>query len=347
MKWPRRSGTSTSRAETDVMAFVKAPCFDYEAKTKGKERDYGLTPAEIKPLWDYMRKRYLDQGFTIQEAIDNMVRETSRRHSVNNPGGAQIPARFFQEVVTGRKGERIKTGQEYLAEDERRQAQWQIQQAIDRADNSVFTKMAKTASALPRASLTLLHAGVFPVTHGGELLMHPKQWKAFAQGWWTTMQTLPLRKGATAAYDRMRLQIYNDADYGDFRAGGVRVGVDERAQGLIDAWISKKPGWSQYAWLGLIKMRMELMKQLLRKEKWSTREEKMDLIKNLAPLVNHATGVVESSAPFGLFSPKFFSPQLTYSKYARGFGDPFRMFGIVGRMALRSETSSAERAFAR
>lgn len=313
---------------------IKKPCFDYQAATKDKDRNYDLTPAERRPIYDYMRKKYLDNGVTLEEAINGMVKETSK------PGGQQIPARFFAEVVTGPKSAKGKTTEQYITEDARRRAQYDAEQVIERADHSGLMKVGKMMMRIPRAILTPFHSGVFPVTHGGELLMHPTQWKIFWDGELATWKSL-----SENAYENIRKDIYTHSRYALYRSNGLRVGVDERAQGLMSGWLASSPGWNQRAWIGLIKMRMDLMDQLVAKEHWKTPDELADIVKELAPIVNHSTGVV-GSAPWGAFSRAWFSPQLTASKLARGFVDPVKMVGLSMKW-MHGTASIGEKAFVR
>jgi hypothetical protein len=150
------------------MAAIKKPCFNYQAATAGKEKDFGLKASEIRPIWEYAKKRYLENGVSYEETINELVRETG------------APARFFEEVFTGPKTARgFKTKEMFAKEDARRNAIYQAHQTIARADMPAWAIYARKVGEIPRATLTAFHGGVFPVTHGGALLLRPRAWKAF------------------------------------------------------------------------------------------------------------------------------------------------------------------------
>lgn len=285
------------------------PCFNFQ----GKEKDFNLTPRERRPIWEYMKANYLDQGQSLEDSIQEM----------SNATGA--PPRFFYEAVVGPKSERVRTAEMFAKEGNRRRAIEQARDLIRKADTPGFVKAMKAVSELPRASLTALHGGVFPVTHGGGLLLRPTAYPAFVKGWWTSWKSI-----STPAYERARLQLVTDPVYAYARDSGLKVNPDEGPQGILSGWLSSKPGWSKKAWLGLQVMRQELFKQYLSrfpKEMWDK-----DLGQHLAEIANHSTGV--TNIQMGVIGKSMFAPQLTASKFTRAFVDPAKTLDTFARMEM-------------
>src|SRR5262249_32866125 len=133
---------------------------------------------------------------------------------------------------------------------------------------------------------TVGHGPVFPVTHGGGLMLRPTAWKAFAKGWLDSMKVSTLDRriyrdsqGNTVAdpetgkpirmgrknYLDIREAIMTDPKYSDAVAAGVKVRPDEGPQGVLARWMTRSPSWSRMAWIGLQKMRFELWKQYMGK----------------------------------------------------------------------------------
>ncbi len=286
---------------------MPSPCFDFQ----GKEKDFDLTPQERRPIWEFMKSNYLDQGTSIEDAINEM----------SNATGA--PPRFFYEAAVGPKTERVRTAAIFEKEGARRKAIEQARDLIAKADTPAFAKAMKAVTEIPRASLTALHGGVFPVTHGGGLLLRPTAWKAFGEGWWTSWKSIN-----DAAYEKARLKLVTDNVYPYARDSGLKVNPDEGPQGILSGWLSSKPGWSKKAWLGLQVMRQELFKQYISrypKEMWNK-----DLGTHLAEIANHSTGV--TNIQMGAIGKSMFAPQLTASKFMRSFVDPVKTLDTFARM---------------
>lgn len=234
------------------------------------------------------------------------------------------PARFFYEAVVGPKTERIRTNEMLRKEGNRRKAIETARSIIDKADDPRFVQLIKAVSELPRASLTALHGGVFPVTHGGGLLLRPSAWNAFGKGFVTSWKSI-----SDAQYEKARLKLVTDPVYAYGRDSGLKTNPDEGPQGILSGWLSSKPGWSKKAWLGLQVMRQELFKNYLSrfpKEQWDK-----DLGTHLAEIANHSTGV--TNIPMGkVLSKSMFAPQLTASKFMRSFVDPAKTLDTFARM---------------
>src|SRR5262245_35322155 len=297
---------------------VKVPCYDYQAAAQGKEKDFGLTAAEIRPMWEYMKARYLDQGFSYEDTINAVANQF------------KIPHRMVEEIMTGPKTmPRAKTAAIYAKEDARRSAMWKAQLAIDNARTPLPFKALYAVGQIPRSVLTAFHGGVFPVTHAGGLLLRPSAWGSFLKGARVSWGGL-----SKAFYEKERIRLAGEDNYAAWRQAGLRIGVDERAQGVLSGWLGNRPGWSNRSWLGLMRMRYELAENAMSRYsfKGMTAAEKLDVMKNISEVVNHSTGVTGSQM-FGKFSKALFAPQLTASKVARVTTDPAKTLGTFYKMA--------------
>jgi hypothetical protein len=318
------------------MPAPKLPCIDYKALTAGKDKDFDLDAKKIRPIWEYAKKRYLENGVSLEDTINALARETG------------APPRLFQEVIVGRKsGPRIKTKEIFAKEDARRMAILKTQQMIDRADKSPVWRFIRAVGEIPRASLVALHGGVFPVTHGGALLLNPWEWRTFWRGAKVSWATFDLPGGTRgkAYYEQARLDLQNAHNYAEWRSAGLRIGVEERPSGILNEWITKSPNWSSRSWLGLSRMRYEFAEQSLKNFKWKTDAERQDIMKHLAEVANHATGVTNVGLGRWLGQSKlFFAPQLTASKILRASRDPLITVGTAVKMMSGGKVSAGERA---
>ena len=318
------------------MPAPKLPCVDFKGLTENKEKDFGLDAATIRPIWKYAKERYLDNGESMESTINALAAETG------------APPRFFQEVLVGPKTiPREKTKEIYAMEDRRRNAKWKAQQDIERADQSGLWKAIRTVGELPRAALTAFHGGVFPVTHGGGLLLVPGEWRTFVRGAMVSWKTvrIPGIYDGRIFYQKARMDLENAPRYANWRQAGLRIGVDERAKGVLSTWFQTQPGWSERAWLGLMRMRYEFAEQSLKGFKFGSDAERMAAMKNIAEIANHATGVTNKQI-FGALSKSMFAPQLTASKFLRVTSDPYQTLQTVSKMVRGKDVTPGERAAA-
>lgn len=361
------------------MAAPKLPCFDYQAATKGRKKDFPIPIEFRRAAWDYMRRKYIDTGFldknsvsgdSFEDMINQMHRETG------------APARFWEEIIVGPKGDRIRSADMLRKEDARRTAQMKAQLAIEKTEWGPFLKAARITATVPRAVLTAFHAGVYPVTHAGGLLLTPTRYQQFVKGWATSWGTMPLLKpfgGGRAFYERARLELASDPEYAFWRNAGLRIGLEDRPVGimsdLLSGWLGKTGGWNDGSWLGLMRMRLDLAKQagrrLLTKDDFKSladpttttaqrraagvsgfadlaNPEARNMAQGIAEVMNHATGVTTAGSRqmWGGAGKFFFAPELMASKFARAIPDPLKTARTFWKLQTGQTVSAGERAAA-
>ena len=311
------------------MPVPKLPCIDYHALAAGKEKDFELDAKVIRPVWEYAKKRYLENGVSIEDTITALVRETG------------VPHRFFQEVIVGPKSaRRVRTLEIFKKEDARRMAILKSKEAIDKADRNPVCAFIRAVGDIPRAALTAFHGGVFPVTHGGALLLNPFEWRTFVRG--ARVSWGSLHRGY---YRQARLDLMSAKNYAEWRGAGLRIGIEERPTGILSEWISRKGTWSDRSWLGLSRMRYEFAEQSLKNFKWKTEAERQDIMKHIGEIANHATGVTNLGIGRVMGQMRiFFAPQLTASKLLRASRDPLITVGTMVKMMSGKQVSAGERA---
>jgi hypothetical protein len=134
----------------------------------------------------------------------------------------------------------------------------------------------------------------------------------------------------------------NAKDIADWRSAGLIIGPNERPQGILsgirgslaETGVGHKLGirpdtWADRAWLGLMQMRFELAQQSLKRFTFSSEADRLETMRGLARIANHATGVTNFNVLGPYLSKGLFAPQLTMSKLMRASRDPVE-FGWVG-----------------
>ncbi len=319
------------------------PCFDWQ------KRDFKLTPDEVRPLWEYAKAEYLDRGVSFEDTIHALVMESG------------APARFWYEVFAGKKALRWRSNELLRKEYNRREAIDRAKKLVEWGDKTPIGKALFVATELPRMGLTFAHGGVFPVTHGGGLLLTPTRWVQFAKGWATSWKMAPTL-GITdpkMLFEAARLKLITDDIHEFARNSGLKVDPNEGPQGILSGWVGRGPGWSRRSWLGLQVMRQELFKKYMARFPADVMDEATyrAVGREMADIANKATGVTNYN--IGVLGGAAFAPQLTASKVARVTVDPYKTIGAIIKnpanmvdtftkmfMGKGGEVTSAERAAA-
>jgi hypothetical protein len=327
-------------------------CFIFQ---KRPGTNYNLTPQQIRPMWDFLKENFFDQGKGFAEAINGAIAMTGHNDH-----------RFWAEVMAGPKtAPRVKTNAIYAAESARNAAKQHAALAIKTADMPAGFRYARMVGEIPRQALVAIHGAVFPVTHGGGLILNPGEWSNFAKGWWTSMKVGDPRPAYDAqgkrmisptgykmrmgdvAHEEMKTAMVTHAKYGDARAAGVKINPEEGPQGILTSWLTSRPGWSRKAWLGLQVMRFNVwlsdmapFYEQLNQGTISKGDFKA-IAESMAEVANHATGV--TNWQLGIAGKAAFAPQLTWSKVMRAVVDPAKTLATFAKMSSRIPVSPAER----
>jgi hypothetical protein len=181
-----------------------------------------------------------------------------------------------------------------------------------------------------------IHGFVFPVSHGGDLLMRPASWGTFFRGWLDVWS----KPWSAAATERMVSDMRRNPLY--------RIALDSK----LDVGVSSHPGDQGFKGKGLGPRQWEALK-VMRFNLWDkamqnhmkpgmSEADILDIGTHLAVWANHATG--SAKGPIANLGGILFGPKLTQSKLNRMFGDPYT---TIRTIANWNHASAGEKAVAR
>jgi hypothetical protein len=269
-----------------------------------------VTDDERIVIWKWAKANGIDRGLPIDKVGDAI-----NQHFF----AGQARPEWITDILSGRK-----TPFKRLADDAWRKQYNRraiVQQASELSRMASMGPVGKTLRTLwtfPRSVAVAGHGFIFPITHGGDLAFRPGSWGTFIRGVLNTYQGAFSKAHTGRVLDYMQRRALVDT----VLRSGLDVGAKSHPSGLINRYFQ---GPSARAWDMLTVMRYELwegqMNKFLKPD--MTREEVLDVGKNLATWANHATGSGKGfigNAPHA--GDVLFGPKLTQSKLNRLTVDP-------------------------
>lgn len=217
-------------------------------------------------------------------------------------------------------------------------------------------RVLSTIYNLPRAGLVFAHGTAFPAVHAGRLTMQPLRWGMYLKSIADSWRSLPLPGIRGDIYhERLMNPIRTDPLYDLYTRGGLDMKSIVQSQ---PEYISRIPGlgpaaeWSHKAgtrgWDALLALRFALMDAQMKRymKPGMSNAELLELAKELAPGVNHATGSAKIPLPpkyAGVPGQVFFGPKLLAAKLASLTTDPLKAASTAAKI-VTGKSTYAERA---
>lgn len=279
-------------------------CYDGPNPIKDEER---------MVIWKWAKENAIDKGLPIEKVRD----------SINQYFYAgQAKPEWMDDILSGRKTPFKDMANDAWKKQYNRRVI--VQQAKDMVRLSNMGPLRKTLGAIwsiPRTASVIGHGFVFPITHGGDLLMRPASWGTFIKGFLNTYQGA-FSKSFTG---RMLSEMESRPLYDTALRSGLDVGAKSHPSGILSKGAQ---GASMRAWNMLTTMRYELWERQMKKfiNPEMSEGEVLEVGKNLASWANHATG--SGKGPIAtLGGDLLFGPKLTQSKLNRMTVDPAQTIG--------------------
>jgi hypothetical protein len=282
-------------------------------------------------IWKWAKENGIDQGLPMEKVHD----------AINQKFFAgQGKPEWINDILSGRK-----TPFRRLADDawaKQRNRRLILQQARSMYKDYNTPKAQQVARKLwefPRRIVTFGHGIVFPITHGGDLILRPESWGPMLRNTYLNWT----KSWSKAQTERILDSMRRDPLYRLAVDGGLKVQEGYDTTGIIGPHGIKEPHplnvlarvgrWSDEqsarSLQFLTKLRFDVWKQQMEQNvnpATMTHEQMLDYSKNLADWANHATGTTtEIKIPFG--AELMFGPKLTASKISRIVSDPLKTLG--------------------
>jgi hypothetical protein len=287
-----------------------------------------VTDDERIAIWRWAKLNGIDHGLPIEKVGDAI-----NKHFFS---GMARPE-WITDILSGRKTPFQHTANNaWRAQYNRRAIVQQAQNISRMANMGPVGKKLYDLWTFPRELAVTGHSFVFPITHGGDLVLRPASWSTLIKGLLNTYKGAFSTAHAARVLDSMqRRELYTTA-----LRSGLDAGPKSHPSGLLSRF---NIGSAKRAWDMLTVMRYELWERQMNKfvNPRMSNEEILDIGKNIASWANHATGSAEG--PIAKMGGVLFGPKLTQSKLSRLTADPAQ---TIKTFANWQTASSGEKAVA-
>ena len=290
--------------------------------------DNEFTPQEVKDIWDYAKKEYLDGGAEFGNmvhgvAMDLGLTQEQVLNAISQPKGAKniTDAMYINQA---KRNKAVQNAKEWV-------------KTAGQANDSPVRKAMRMIAAIPDFVFGLKifgHGTVAPITHAGMDLFQPSGWKNYFKFF---LEGFKNAYGNRAAYEKRMADLKADPMYPFAKRNGLAVDPDKRYddyqqnKSLLDrmgkAGKLVKAGTEvgDRGFNALKTYRLAKFKQLYN---GLSDIEKSDpnTAKELAKIVNHSTGTsdfgIKNETANKVLSTLTFAPKLEASRWARLFVEP-------------------------
>lgn len=290
------------------------------------KKDDVFTPDEAKEIWDYTKKKYLDQNIPFPQALRNVASDLG------------LNSRQILAAIATPKGAKNITLEMY-------RKQYERTRAINSAN--IFIKTATDSQAkrffnkLPSIFFNLKtygHGTVGFLTHAGPNIFRPSVWKAY---WPNFFKQFSFAYGNLGKYQMALEGLKNSPHFDEWRKAGLAVdpqGAYDEYQlfGIKQSWLGEA---GTRGFNALKFLRYDMAESFYEGASDSERADPQ-LRDHIAELVNHATGHSEIKVP-GKIAKVFFAPGLEISRWQRMITDPAIALNTVRTWNKRTPAEQA------
>lgn len=265
---------------------------------KGSDFD----PQDAKDIWDYAKENYLNKG----KDFDTMIHGTAM--------DLGLTPEQVRNALTQPKGTKTITDEMYKKQYYQQQAIQQAKAWVKSSNTPALIKALKFIPHLFFRLKTFGHGTVGGITHAGMNIFRPSDWKSY---WPSFFKQFKFAFGKTSDYQKAMSDLTNDKDFIFWKRAGLAVDPTERYDDYqtFDKLLGRLGAAGDRGFNALKVMRLQMAKAEF--ERLSDVEKAdPETIKNIASIVNHATGTSKIPVPEGV-GIALFAPRLEASRWSR------------------------------
>lgn len=274
-----------------------------------------FTPEEAKDIWDYTKENYLEKGVPYTDMINNTATDLGLSYdqvvnAISQPKGAkEVTLEMFKKQYERNKA--VRRAQEY----------------VQSSNNS---KARKFFNYLPSAFFNLKtygHGTVGFFTHAGPNAFRPGVWGSY---WPNFLKQFTFAYGDTGKYQMAMESLKKRPNFDTWNRAGLAVDPSE-------SYDEYQMFGHKLSWMGeagtrgfnaLKVLRYDMAESFYHSASESAKADG-NYLKDIAKLVNHATGATEVKTPKWL-SASAFAPGLEISRWQRMITDPAKAIKTYG-----------------
>lgn len=278
------------------------------------KRDNKFSPEEAKQIWDYSKDAYLNRGADFEHMINGTAKDLGLtneqvRHALSSP-----------------KGARNITNEMYAKQYHQQQAINLAKQWVQSANTPRLIKWVKFIPHLFFRLKTVGHGTVGAITHAGMNIFRPSSWKAYWPNFVKQFKFAfgSLSKSGLADYQKAMNDLVNDPEFGFWKRAGLAIDPSEKYDDYqtFDKLLGPLGKIGDRGFNALKTMRLDMAKAEFNRLS-NLEKADPDTIKQIAKIINHATGTSKVPVPEA-FNTAFFAPRLEASRWARLVGQPVK-----------------------
>lgn len=306
------SETKQKEAERDFSQHMKDNFQNKDLLTRfADKKDSNFTNEEVKAIWEYAKKEYLDKGKSYEE----MLHGTSVDLGLNT--------KQVRDAITQPKGAKPITDAMYKMQSRRTDAINQAKIFIKKANTPKIYRFLKVIPNFFFGLKVFGHGTVGAITHAGMNIFQPSRWAKYFPFF---IKQFKYAFGKTAEYEKAMEDLRNDKDFTFWQRAGLAVDPkskydDYQGSGNALGKFFKRLSIAGDRGFNALKVyRLSLAKSFYDGLSDSQKADP-DTAKEIAKLVNHATGTTEVNV-HPAWNTVFFAPKLEISRWQGLITDP-------------------------
>lgn len=280
----------------------------------------------LNPIWNHFRDNYLDQGKSFEESLTGTMLDKGLTRA---------------QVLTALPGPKVKpiSDELYKLQSKRRSAQNKARAWVNTQKNGKFWKALENFYNAPFAIRTVGHATGME-THAGANLYDPRKWGNYLKGWKNQYHFLFSPKGHEIAMQALE----SDPNFTAWKRAKLAADPNEASDqyqeenNIIGGWFGR--GGSR----GMDALKVFRYQEAQRL--WNTWPEGMKTAegrRQVAAIVNSATGHAEDALTKGVIGRIQFASKLQASRRTRTLVDPIKTFFHLTNKGSTPEEKQAAR----
>lgn len=279
--------------------------------------DSNFTPEEVKDIWEYAKRNYVDKGKTVNEIIRGLVADLG------------LSSKQVLDALEQPKGSKVISDKMFAMQNRRGQVQNKVKEYVQTINTPKWVKWLKAVPNFFFQKAIFGHGTVGMITHAGMNVFDPKVAKIYWPHFFKQFKNSfgSLSKNGDAEYEKNMMHLKNNPLFITAKRAGLKVDPTETNDDYqaLKKWMGKVGMLGDRGFNTIKQFRMAYFENEYNN---LSEAEKADpeTLKKIAQIINHGTGTSDFK-PGGFLSTALFAPRLVASQWARIIIDPAKALG--------------------
>jgi hypothetical protein len=272
-----------------------------------------FTPDEVKDIWDYAKKEYLDKDVPYRDMISGVSKDLG------------LSPEQLRRAISQPKGVKTITDELYKKQYKRIQAINAAKEWVKSADTPKLIKFFKSVPSIFFGLKVFGHGTVGMITHAGLNIVKPSSWNTY---WPNFFKQFKFAFGSTSGYEQAMENLQMHPDFTFWKRAGLSVDPSkvyddyQAFSKYFPKFVKRMSESGDRGFNALKTYRLDLAKSIFDGLSDVERSDP-NTAKEIAQIVNHSTGSVKANIP-KIFNVAFFAPRLELSRWERLIVEPVK-----------------------